>query len=189
MIFVHNHVLYHTVPTCAKAYSNAPQVLKRNEKDTADADGPWATMKKLFAVLVLGFSLALGALAQDQEADTAFFSKVRLGMTIDEAGRQKAADVSMLWHSDAPPGQEQVHFRNRTVPQRRIYVYYSVADNKIVSVSYAKLGVGETFSKAEQDHLVKLNGNPKELKVILSDDGSEFEVKAYPGAPQVLETQ
>jgi len=146
-------------------------------------------MKKLFIILALGFSLAAGGLAQDQEADTAFFSKVRLGMTIDEAGRQKAADVSMLWHSDAPPGQEQVDFRNRTVPQRRIYVYYSVADNKIVSVLYWKLGAGETFSKAEQDHLVKLNGNPKELKVILSDDGSEFEVKAYPGAPQVLETQ
>src|ERR1700745_121022 len=60
--------------------------------------------------LALGLSLAVNALAQDQEADTAFFSKVRLGMTIDEAGRQKADDVSMLWHSDAPPGQEQVDF-------------------------------------------------------------------------------
>jgi hypothetical protein len=82
----------------------------------------------------------------------------------------------MLWHSDAPPGQEQVDFRNRTVPQRRIYVYYSVSDNKIVSVSYWKLGAGETFSKAERNYLVKLNGNPKELKVTLSDGGSEFEV-------------
>jgi hypothetical protein len=62
------------------------------------------------------------------------------------------------------------------VPQRRIYVYYSLADNKIVSVSYAKLGPGETFSKAERNHLVKLNGNPKGLKVTSLDDGSELEV-------------
>jgi hypothetical protein len=105
----------------------------------------------------------------NSQADTAFFSGVHLGMTIDEAGRQKADDVAMLWHSDAPPGQEQVDFRNRAVPQRRIYVYYSLSDNKIVSVSYWKLGEGETFSKAEQDHLVKLNGDPKELKVTLLD--------------------
>jgi hypothetical protein len=131
-------------------------------------------MKKLLLTLILGFSLAVNGLASG--ADTAFFSKVHLGMTIDEAGRQKADDVSMLWHSDAPPGQEQVDFRNRTVPQRRIYVYYSLTDNKIVSVFYWKLGDGETFSKAEQDHLVKLNGDPKKLKVTLQDDGSAFEV-------------
>jgi hypothetical protein len=134
------------------------------------------TMNKLLLIVILGFSLAVNALAHDSRADFAFFSKVRLGMTIDEAGRQKADDVAMLWHSDAPPGQEQVDFRNRTVPQRRIYVYYSLTDNKIVSVSYWKLGDGETFSKAEQDHLVKLNGDPKELKVTLQDDGSAFEV-------------
>jgi hypothetical protein len=97
-------------------------------------------MKKLLLMLMV---LASAANAQmDLGADTAFFSKVHLGMTIDEAGRQKADDVSMLWHSDAPSGQEQVDFRNRTVPQRRIYVYYSLTDNKIVSVEYEKLGEG-----------------------------------------------
>jgi hypothetical protein len=129
--------------------------------------------RTLLTLIVIAFTASI-ALAG--EADTAFFSKVRLGMTIDEAGRQKADDVAMLWHSGAPPGQEQVDFRNRAMPQRRIYVYYSLTDNKIVSVLYWKLGDGETFSKAERNHLVKLNGDPKQLKVTLVGDGSSLEV-------------
>jgi len=139
----------------------------------------------LLTLIVIAFTVSIALAGDDSGADTAFFSKVRLGMTIDEAGRQKAEDVSMLWHSDAPPGQEQVDFRNRTVPQRRIYVYYSLTDNKIVSVLYWKLGDGETFSKAEQDHLVKLNGDPKKLKVTLLDDGSEFKI----ATPKQLEVE
>jgi len=134
-------------------------------------------MQRVLLVLALGFSLITGGWAQDQEADTAFFSKVHLGITMDEVRKSyhELGNVDALWHSGAPPGQEQVDFRSDTVPQRRTVIYYSVADNKILSVIYWKLGSGETFSKAERNHLIKLSGNKADLTVTIFD-GSQFEV-------------
>jgi hypothetical protein len=127
--------------------------------------------------------LVLVIMAHGSEVeDTAFFSGVHLGMTIQDclAYYQKLGNVAVLWHTDAPAGERQVDFRIMTSPQRRVYVYYRKADNKIVSVSYWKLGEGEVFSPAERHELVKLNGDPRDLTVkILTDGdelGSEFEV-------------
>jgi hypothetical protein len=138
-------------------------------------------MQRLLLILLLPFTiLAVNGLTHDtnSQADTAFFSSVHLGMTIDEARKSyhKLGNVAALWHSGAPPGQEQVDFRSDTVPQRRTVIYYSVADNKILSVIYWKLGEGETFSKAERNHLIKLSGNRADLTVTIFAEGSEFEV-------------
>jgi hypothetical protein len=127
--------------------------------------------------MLLALMILAGVAMANDAADTAFFSRIHLGMTIDEAEKLfRGLDVTIFWHSDAPAGQERMEFRTTASPQRRVYVHYLQADKKIVSVECEKLGEGETFSKAERNHLVKLNGDPKELKVTLLGDGSSLEI-------------
>jgi hypothetical protein len=126
----------------------------------------------------------------DSSSTESFFSGIHLGMSIEEAQRyyQKLSGVSALWHSDAPTGQEQVDFRTSTVPQRRVYVYYSQADHRILSVLYWKLGAGETFSQTERSHLIELNGNRKDLINKSWDDGSKLGSEFEVTTPQQFET-
>ena len=94
----------------------------------------------LFAFLLLIVFGAIAAPRGSEVDDVTFFSGVHLGMTIQaaEAYYHKLGNVAELGHSDAPAGEEQVDFRTATAAQRRVYVYYQKADNKIVSVSYVK---------------------------------------------------
>jgi hypothetical protein len=108
-----------------------------------------------------------------------FFSGARLGMNILDARvyYQKLGNVAAVWHGDAPAGQPQVDFRITTSEQRRVYVYYSLTDNRIVSVSYWKLGRGETFSEAERNYLVNLNGSRDDLTIKITSP-SQFQIES-----------
>ena len=137
------------------------------------------SLKILLALLLLSMTAAhaqIGPTKSNPEADKVFFSGVKLGLSIQQARAyyQKLGNVALLWHSGAPPGEEQVDFRTSTSPQRLVYVYYRKADDKIVSVSYWKLGKGETFSKAERNYLLKLNGNHANLILKTLGEGSEL---------------
>jgi hypothetical protein len=99
----------------------------------------------LFLYALVGFTEIAQAQENDAQLDDkAFFSGAHLGMTIQDclAYYHKLGNIATLWHSDAPAGERQVDFRTMTSPQRRVYVYYRKADDKIVSVSYWKPGSG-----------------------------------------------
>ena len=123
--------------------------------------------------------------------DATFFSGAHLGITIQAARAyyQKLGRVAVFWHSDAPAGELQIDFRTATSPQRRVYVYYSKTDNKIVSVSYWKLGEGETFSEAERNYLVNLNGRREDLIAKILDAGSAFGSQFEVTTPQQYEIE
>jgi hypothetical protein len=64
--------------------------------------------------------------------------------------------ICSMGHSGAPKGEVQVEFLTGD-PQRRVYVYYQKSNGKVVSVTYEKMGDGETFSKDEIQYLTGLN--------------------------------
>ena len=82
-----------------------------------------------------------------------------------------------LYHTVAPLGQGQLDFRTNTQPQRRVYISFRELDGTILSVTYWKLGDGETFSAAEQNYLTSLNRQhaPLIAKIVDGSGGSEFE--------------
>ena len=129
-------------------------------------------MKRILAALILSSRIALAA------DDKTFFSGGHLGMTIDEcvAYYRKIADGGILDHSGAPRGEGQVDFRTAAVPQRRVYVFFRKADNKIVSIMYWKLGDGETFSADERNYLTNLNSGHGSIIARTVEGGSGFEV-------------
>lgn len=69
--------------------------------------------------------------------------------------------------------------------QRRVYVYFRKSDRKIVSVLYWKLGDGESFSSAEQNHLTELNRGHGALTAKLIGP-AEFKVTS-PGQARIEE--
>jgi hypothetical protein len=130
----------------------------------------------LHKLSILGAVLmtTLSAKADDKE----FFSGPRLGMTIKavDAYYRKFPNIGASEHSGAPPGERQVDFRTSTVPQRRVYLFFRKADNKIVSIMYWKLGEGEMFTTAEQDYLTGLNRGHDPITTRIVEGGSGFEV-------------
>ncbi|MBV8379098.1 MAG: hypothetical protein JO279_19055 [Verrucomicrobia bacterium] len=78
-------------------------------------------------------------------------------MTIEQCQKYyHRLHIGSMGHSGAPKGEVQVEFRTGT-PQRRVYVYYQKSNGKLVSVTYAKMGEDETFSKDEIHYLTGLN--------------------------------
>jgi len=134
------------------------------------------------------FASALESLAKTQadeaptpdsktNIDSRFFAGAHLGMSIKQCSDyyKQFGDVGAMGHSGAPPGQQEVDFRNSTNPQRRVYVTFRKSDGKILSVIYWKLGEDETFSAEELQELVRLNAGNGTLTTKLVDK-SEFMV-------------
>jgi hypothetical protein len=93
-------------------------------------------------------------------SDRRFFAGAHLGMSIKQCADyyKHFGNVGALMHSGAPPGQEEVDFRNDTVPQRRVYITFRKSDGEVLSVIYWKLGTKDAFSTQELQTLVTLNG-------------------------------
>jgi hypothetical protein len=110
--------------------------------------------------------------------DTRFFAGAHLGMSIKECSDyyKQFDGVGAMGHSGAPLGERQVDFRTSTNPQRRVYLFFREADNKIVSIMYWKLGDDETFSIAEQGYLTGLNRGHGPITTRIVEGGSGFEV-------------
>ena len=107
------------------------------------------------SILVIVTSLAMAAQAQD---DKSIFSGAHVGMTIEQCQKYyHRIHIGSMGHSGAPKGEVEVEFRTGGDPQRRVYVYYQKANGKIVSVTYAKMGDNETFSKDEIQYLTGLS--------------------------------
>jgi len=107
------------------------------------------------SILLIVTSSAMAAQAQD---DKSIFSGAHVGMTIEQCQKYyHRLHIGSMGHSGAPQGEVEVEFRTGEQPQRRVYVYYQKADGKIVSVTYAKMGDNETFSKDEIQYLTGLN--------------------------------
>jgi hypothetical protein len=108
-------------------------------------------------------------------SDSRFFAGVQLGMNIKQVFDyyKKFGNVGAMKHSGALAGQEEVDFRNDTVPQRRVYIDYRKSDGKVLSVIYWKLGENETFSNEELQALIRLNSGNGPLTTKLLDK-SEF---------------
>src|ERR1700733_12874237 len=122
------------------------------------------------SILVIVTSLAMAAQAQDNKS---IFAGAHVGMTIEQCQKYyHRLHIGSMGHSGAPKGEVEVEFRTGD-PQRRVYVYYQKSNGKIVSVTYAKMGDNETFSKDEIQYLTDLNqGTGSVTKVT----GGEFEV-------------
>jgi hypothetical protein len=134
------------------------------------------------------FASALESLAKTQadeapttdsktKIDSRFFAGAHLGMSIKQCSDyyKQFDDVGAMGHSSAPAGQQEVDFRNSSVPQRRVYVTFRKSDGKILSVIYWKLGEDETFSAEELQELVRLNAGNGTLTTKLVSK-SEFMV-------------
>jgi hypothetical protein len=107
------------------------------------------------SILLIVTSLAMAAQAQDHKS---IFSGAHVGMTIEQCQKYyHRLHIGSMGHSGAPQGEVEVEFRTSGDPQRRVYVYYQKANGKIVSVTYAKMGDNETFSKDEIQYLTGLN--------------------------------
>jgi hypothetical protein len=122
-------------------------------------------------ILLIVTSLAMAARAQD---DKSIFAGAHVGMTIGQCeAYYHRLHIGSMGHSGAPKGEIEVEFRTGGNPQRRVYVYYQKSTGKIVSVTYAKMGDNETFSKGEIQYLTGLNqGSGLVTKVT----GGDFEV-------------
>jgi hypothetical protein len=108
------------------------------------------------SILLIVTSLAMATAAQAQD-DKSIFAGARVGMTIEQCQKYyHRLHIGSMGHSGAPKGEVEVEFRAGE-PQRRVYVYYQKANGKIVSVTYAKMGDNETFSKDEVQYLTGLN--------------------------------
>jgi hypothetical protein len=120
-------------------------------------------MKKRIAWLasIAGIVISLNAAAVDSNTggDSRFFAGAHLGMSIEQCRQyyRQFKDVSALQHGGAAPGQEEVDFRNRSNPQRRVYLAYRKSDGKVLLVIYWKLGDDETFSSDEEKAFLHLN--------------------------------
>jgi hypothetical protein len=110
----------------------------------------------LGSILLIVTSLVMAMAAQAQD-DKSIFAGAHVGMTIEQCQKYyHRLHIGSMGHSGAPKGEVEVEFRTGD-PQRRVYVYYQKANGKIVSVTYAKMGDNETFSKEEIQYLTGLN--------------------------------
>jgi hypothetical protein len=110
----------------------------------------------LGSILLIVTSLVMAMAAQAQD-DKSIFAGAHVGMTIEQCQKYyHRLHIGSMGHSGAPKGEVEVEFRTGD-PQRRVYVYYQKANGKIVSVTYAKMGDNETFSKQEIQYLTGLN--------------------------------
>jgi hypothetical protein len=110
----------------------------------------------LGSILLIVTSLVMAMAAQAQD-DKSIFAGAHVGMTIEQCQKYyHRLHIGSMGHSGAPKGEVEVEFRTGD-PQRRVYVYYQKANGKIVSVTYAKMGDNETFSKDEIQYLTGLN--------------------------------
>jgi hypothetical protein len=110
----------------------------------------------LGSILLIVTSLVMAMAAQAQD-DKSIFAGAHVGMTIEQCQKYyHRLHLGSMGHSGAPKGEVEVEFRTGD-PQRRVYVYYQKANGKIVSVTYAKMGDNETFSKEEIQYLTGLN--------------------------------
>jgi hypothetical protein len=108
------------------------------------------------SILLILTSLAMATAAQAQD-DKSIFAGAHVGMTIEQCQKYyHRLHIGSMGHSGAPKGEVEVEFRTGD-PQRRVYVYYQKANGKVVSVTYAKMGDNETFSKDEIQYLTGLN--------------------------------
>jgi hypothetical protein len=108
------------------------------------------------SILLIVTSLVMAMAAQAQD-DKSIFAGAHVGMTIEQCQKYyHRLHIGSMGHSGAPKGEVEVEFRTGD-PQRRVYVYYQKANGKIVSVTYAKMGDNETFSKEEIQYLTGLN--------------------------------
>jgi hypothetical protein len=120
-------------------------------------------------LLIVVSSLAMAAQAQD---DKSIFAGAHVGMTIGQCqAYYHRLGIGSIGHSGAPKGEVQLEFRTGD-PQRRVYVYYQKSTGKIVSVTYAKMGDNETFSKDEIQYLTGLNQGSG---IVTKVSGSDFE--------------
>jgi hypothetical protein len=108
------------------------------------------------SILLIVTSLVMAMAAQAQD-DKSIFAGAHVGMTIEQCQKYyHRLHIGSMGHSGAPKGEVEVEFRTGD-PQRRVYVYYQKANGKVVSVTYAKMGDNETFSKEEIQYLTGLN--------------------------------
>jgi hypothetical protein len=144
------------------------QEMKANQKRYRQIRG-----RIMSPILLIVTSLAMAIAAQAQD-DKSIFAGAHVGMTIEQCQKYyHRLHIGSMGHSGAPKGEVQVEFRTGD-PQRRVYVYYQKSNGKIVSVTYAKMGDNETFSKDEIQYLTGLNqGSGLVTKVT----GGEFEVR------------
>lgn len=121
-------------------------------------------------LIVTSLAMAVAAKAQD---DKSIFSGAHVGMTIEQCQKYyHRLHIGSMGHSGAPKGEVQVEFRTGS-PQRRVYVYYQKSNEKIVSVTYEKMGDNETFSKDEIQYLSRLNQGSG---LVTKESGDSFEV-------------
>lgn len=133
-------------------------------------------MKKALLILTALASLTIANYSARAD-DKSFFAGAHLGMFINQCEayyKNSRQDVGALEHSGPPPREAQVDFRTSSIPQRRVYVYFTKADRKIVSVLYWKLAENETFSSAEIQFLININREQGPLITKIVEEGSGF---------------
>jgi hypothetical protein len=127
---------------------------------------------QILGMLLIGTSFAIAMTGKAQD-DKSIFAGAHVGMTIEQCQKYyHRLHIGSMGHSGAPKGEIQVEFRTGD-PQRRVYVYYQKSNGKVVSVTYEKMGDGETFSKDEIQYLTDLNQGSG---LVTKATGDSFEV-------------